>query len=72
MSFGTDPKAVTRDEFLGRALRLIRLIVRQADTKGSNGWGILTLWLANLPARLCVVGTKGFGHHKWENAVYLA
>jgi|SoiMethySBSTD1v2_1073268.scaffolds.fasta_scaffold01638_5 hypothetical protein len=34
MSFGTDPKAVTRGEFLPRALRLIRLIVRQADTKG--------------------------------------
>ena len=34
MSFGTDPNAATRGEFLARALRLIRLIVRQADTKG--------------------------------------
>ena len=64
MTLGTDPKAVTRGGFLARVLRLI---TRQADTRGSG-----LRRLANLPALLCAVGTKGFGRRKWENAVYLA
>jgi len=71
MTLGIDPIAVTSGEFPALALRLIRLSTRQADTKGS-GRGVWTPWLANLPAGLCAVGTKGFGLHKWENAVYLA
>jgi hypothetical protein len=42
MTLGTDPKEATRGEFLAGALRPIRLITGQADTKGS--------WLRRLDA----------------------